>query len=213
MRCSGSSFACAALGCDRAGDVNQLCMGAVMGRSALRNFWEAVAAEAVASAGVRRAGFGVLVGMGGYTTTTVSSISMEVWQWVMVSMPIECLPESDSSYMPLTARHISNSIFLSVAANADKKQPPPSERIPRPPYWSAELSQPYKNFPRDSETRPVMGPVWTSYAAHRTFSYTMNMVTPCRPFSSRGFRSRTTNKPARYPDASSWPRMTHHNFY
>jgi hypothetical protein len=185
MRCSGSSLACAALGCDRAGDVNQVCMGAVMGRSALRNFWEAVAAEALASAGMRRAGFGVLVDMGGYTTTTVSSISMEVRQWVMVSMLVECLPESDSTYMPLTARHISNSIFLSVAANADEKQPPSSERAPRPPYWSAEPSQPYRNSPRNSDTRPVMDPVWTSYAAHRTFSYTTNTVTPCRPFSSR----------------------------
>ena len=31
MRCSGSSLACAALGCERAGDVNHECIGAVMG--------------------------------------------------------------------------------------------------------------------------------------------------------------------------------------
>jgi hypothetical protein len=77
IRCSGNSFACAALGCDRAGDVNQECMGAVIGRSVLWKFCEAVAAEAVAAeavaaALVRQAGFGVLLGMGGYTTTTVS---------------------------------------------------------------------------------------------------------------------------------------------
>ena len=36
--------------------------------------WDAVAAEVVASAGVRRAEFGVVFGMGGYTTMTVSSI-------------------------------------------------------------------------------------------------------------------------------------------
>ena len=33
MRCSGSSFACAAFGCERAGLVNHVCMGAVIGRS------------------------------------------------------------------------------------------------------------------------------------------------------------------------------------
>ena len=61
------------MGCDRAGDVNHVCMGAVIGRYVLWKFWEAVAAEAeaVAAALVRRAGFGVLLGMGGYTTTAV----------------------------------------------------------------------------------------------------------------------------------------------
>ena len=102
IRCSGSSFACAAFGCERAGDVNHVWMGAVIGRSALRNLCDAVAADEVASAGVRRAAFGVLVGMGGYTTTTVSATSMGDRQWVgvMVSMLIECLPESASCYTP-----------------------------------------------------------------------------------------------------------------
>lgn len=85
IRCSGSSFACAALGCERAGDVNHVWMGAVMGRSA------------VASAGVRQPGFGLLLGMatGGYTTTAVSSMGLK--PWVMASMLIEGLPESASS--------------------------------------------------------------------------------------------------------------------
>lgn len=74
IRCSGSSFACAALGCDRAGDVNHEWMGAVMGRSVFWNFCDTVAADAVASAGGRRAGFGVLVGMGGYTSTALSRL-------------------------------------------------------------------------------------------------------------------------------------------
>jgi len=72
MRCSGSSLACAALGCDRAGDVNQLWMGAVMGRSFWWKCCETASAEAVASARVRRAADGVLVGMGGYASTAVS---------------------------------------------------------------------------------------------------------------------------------------------
>jgi type II secretory pathway component PulM len=82
MRCSGSSFACAALGCERAGDVNQVWMGAVMGRSLLWKWWDAAVAEAVAvavaSAGVRRELCGVVLGMGGYTTTTDSSVRCRV---------------------------------------------------------------------------------------------------------------------------------------
>ena len=50
IRCSGSSFACAALGCERAGEVSQLCMGAVMGRSVRWKSREAVVAVAVAVA-------------------------------------------------------------------------------------------------------------------------------------------------------------------
>lgn len=86
MRCSGSSFACAALGCERAGDVNHVWMGAVMGRSVLWNFCEAVATDAVASAGVPRAAGSVLLGMDGYTTTAVSCAGKG--QCVMVSMPL-----------------------------------------------------------------------------------------------------------------------------
>lgn len=69
MRCSGSSFACAALGCERAGDVNQECMGAVMGRSVRWKLCDAVAAEEAASAARVRAevGVGVWLGMGGYS--------------------------------------------------------------------------------------------------------------------------------------------------
>ena len=57
--------------------MNHVCTGAVIGRSEFWKFWdtivaEALAAEAVATALVRRAGFGVLLGMGGYTTTAVS---------------------------------------------------------------------------------------------------------------------------------------------
>jgi len=85
MRCSGSSFACAALGCERAGDVNQLWMGAVMGRSVWWKLCDAVAAEEAASAAPSAArvraevGVGAWLGMGGYsysysyTTTTVST--------------------------------------------------------------------------------------------------------------------------------------------
>jgi hypothetical protein len=46
IRCSGSSFACAALGCDRAGDVNQACMGAVMGGVSCSPFSPRVSARA-----------------------------------------------------------------------------------------------------------------------------------------------------------------------
>jgi hypothetical protein len=81
IRCSGSSFACAALGCERAGDVNQLCMGAVMGRSVRWKLCEAVSAEEAAACAAARgraeAGDGLWLGMGGYsygyTTTTVST--------------------------------------------------------------------------------------------------------------------------------------------
>jgi hypothetical protein len=74
MRCSGSSFACATSGCERAGEVNQVWMGAVMGRSVLWKLCEAVAADSVASA---RAEVGVLLelGMGGYTTTAVTAVT------------------------------------------------------------------------------------------------------------------------------------------
>ena len=71
IRCSGSSFACAALGCERAGDVNQLCMGAVMGRSVWWKLCDAFAAEEAAcafacAARVRaEVGVGAWLGMGG----------------------------------------------------------------------------------------------------------------------------------------------------
>lgn len=81
MRCSGNSFACAAFECERAGEVRKPCIGAVIGCSARGGFWREVVVEAVASAG---AGCGVLVGMGGYTTTIVSSTGWE--QRVMASM-------------------------------------------------------------------------------------------------------------------------------
>jgi hypothetical protein len=54
-------------------------------------------------------------------------------RWGMVSMLIECLPTSDSSMLPLTARQSSNSIFLSVPANADDNshEPPNAIRVRR----------------------------------------------------------------------------------
>lgn len=119
IRCSGSSFACAALGCERAGDVNQLCMGAVMGRSVRWKLCEAVAAEAVASAaGVRRAGAGVGVrlGMGGYTTTLVSRMASKQAQVFMASMLSGlslCLRLTSGRASSMT-RCSSNSIFWSA---------------------------------------------------------------------------------------------------
>jgi hypothetical protein len=79
------------LGCERAGDVNQVCMGAVMGRSVRWKLCEAVAAEeaeaafaaspvaarAEAEAGVGVGmGMGMGMGIGGYTTTAVSRSRM-----------------------------------------------------------------------------------------------------------------------------------------
>jgi hypothetical protein len=51
MRWRGSSFACAAFGCVRAGLVNHECIGAVMGPGPKRR---GAPAAGVASAGVRR---------------------------------------------------------------------------------------------------------------------------------------------------------------
>lgn len=54
-------------------------------------------------------------------------------RWVMVSMAIECLPASDSSMIPLTARHSSNSIFcryLQTPIDDSSRHDPPD---PDPP--------------------------------------------------------------------------------
>ena len=131
IRCSGSSLACAALGCERAGDVSQLCMGAVMGRSVRRKLCEAVAAEAV--------GFGVRLGMGGYTTTTVSSVAKK--QCVMVSMACSltiCLRLTVRPVFPPTP---ALALFPGRYPQPPMTAPfPPSECIPRPPCWSAVSS-------------------------------------------------------------------------
>jgi hypothetical protein len=70
MRCSGSSFACAALGCDRAGLVNQLWMGAVIGRSPGGKVLTGALAFALVCAGLRRSGMGLWFGEAGATCVT-----------------------------------------------------------------------------------------------------------------------------------------------
>lgn len=128
MRCSGSSLACAVLGAERAGDVNHEWMGAVMGRSKSRKLCEAVSAEAVASAGVRRAEAGVLLGMGGYTTTTVSSTLDgvgAVGHGSMHMLRTECLPDDKTASTCLRRPVTALTLF--------------SSRCPRTPMGAATL--------------------------------------------------------------------------
>lgn len=133
IRCSGSSLACAAFGCDRAGEVNQVCIGAVRGFTIVGCCLGVASAEAGG-----RLDLGVS-GMGGHGL------------WVHLRSRRACTWE----YRIMAARDACWGIFhprrfriFFVRGRASQvgrhplqprtALPPPSEN-PLPPHWSASM--------------------------------------------------------------------------